>query len=133
MLNPEYKVKQEIINLTLRWEDKEPVNLKSDEEVEELYDEMYSQDILWDAISELREGQVETGIECDYSRHYESQSVAMQCVDGTWVGWTYWYGGGKYGEPEAIDWMEYAYELDVKEEQKLVIVREFSKKGKSDE
>lgn len=28
----------------------------------------------------------------------------MQAPDGTWVGWTYWYGGGKYAEPSAIPW-----------------------------
>ncbi len=77
---------------------------------------------------EMREGQVRTGIPCDYSRHYESESVAAQAPDGTWVGWTYWFGGGKHGEPEAIDWMEDAYDLDCVEEEKLVIVRTFAKK-----
>lgn len=124
MLSPEYKIKQEIINLALAWDDKPPVNLSREEEVEELWDEF---DFLWDAKSEIREGDVETDVPCDYSRHYESKSVAMKCVDGTWVGWTYWYGGGKHGEPEAIDWMEYAYNLDVKEEEKLVVVRTFTK------
>ena len=116
MLSPEYKIKQEIINLALAWDDKPPVNLSTEEEVDELWDEF---DYLCDAKSEIREGDVETDVPCDYSRHYESKSVAMKCVDGTWVGWTYWYGGGKHGEPEAIDWMEYAYNLDVKEEEKL--------------
>jgi hypothetical protein len=51
-------------------------------------------------------------------------------ADGSWVGWTYWSGGGKHGEPESISWMSEAYELDVKEEEKLVIVQTFSKKGK---
>lgn len=124
MLNPEYKIKQEIINLQLMWDDKEAVNLSSDEKVQDLWEEF---DCLGDAESEIREGEVETNIPCDYSRHYESKSVAMQCVDGSWVGWTYWYGGGKHGEPEAIDWMEDAYYLDCVEEQKMVTVRQFSK------
>ena len=132
MLSPEYKVKQEIINLYYQWEQLEPINLGSDEEVETLYQELYEKADLWDAICAIREGDVETDIDCDYSRHYESKSVAMKCVDGTWVGWCYWYGGGKHGEPESIDWMEYAYDLDVKEEEKLVVVREFTKKENKD-
>ena len=47
--------------------------------------------------------------------------------DGSWVGWTYWYGGGKYGEPEAIDWMDDAYDLACTEEEKVVTVRTFTK------
>lgn len=132
MLSPEYKVKQEIINLYYQWEQLEPINLGSDEEVETLYQELYEKEDLWDAICAVREGDVETDIDCDYSRHYESKSVAMKCVDGTWVGWTYWYGGGKHGDPESIDWIEYAYDLDVKEEEKLVVVREFTKKENKD-
>jgi len=42
-----------------------------------------------------------------------------------WVGWTYWYGGGKHGEPESVEWMEDAYFVGVKEETRVVLV--FSK------
>jgi hypothetical protein len=78
-------------------------------------------------MSELREGTVETEIPCTQSRNYESKSVAAQAVDGTWVGWTYWYGGGKNAEPDDIDWMDKSYDLDVKEEQKTVTHRTFTK------
>lgn len=81
----------------------------------------------WDAMNEVREGEAETDIKCDWSRHYESKSVAARYLDGSWVGWTYWYGGGKHGEPEGIDWIPDAYALDVIEEEKLVTVRTFSK------
>lgn len=97
-------------------------------------DELFEEDSLWDDISsalyEIREGQVETNIVPDYSRHYESNSVAYKAPNGQWVGWTYWYGGGKHGEPEAIGWMEHAYFLDCKEEEKLVVVQTFSNKEK---
>ena len=76
------------------------------EEREDEYD-------LRDALNEFREGEVETNIPCEHSRHYESSSVAAKLSDGLWVGWTYWYGGGKHGEPEAIDWLSEAYWLDV--------------------
>jgi len=82
----------------------------------------------WDIIQEFRGGEVETDIPCEFSRHYESKSVAAKLDDGSWVGWTYWYGGGKHGEPEAVDWMDSAYELDCTETEKLVVVREFKKK-----
>ena len=78
---------------------------------------------------DFREGDEETGEPCDWSRHYESKSVASKMLDGSWVGWTYWYGGGKHGEPEAIPWIEDAYDLDVTEEEKVVTVRTFKRKA----
>lgn len=95
-------------------------------EIKDLWDEA---DCLQDAKSEIRCGDVETNVPCDYSRHYESKSVAAQCPNGEWVGWTYWYGGGKHGEPDAIDWIEHAYDLECTEEQRVVTVRTFTKKG----
>jgi len=78
-------------------------------------------DYISDAESELRGSYThETGIKCDWSRHYESKSVARKIGD-QWVGWTYWYGGGKHGEPEAIEWMEDAYIVEAKEETKVVL------------
>ena len=97
----------------------------TEENVDELFEEY--EDVLYDIMYEIREGDIETDIPCAYSRHYESRSVAMQAPDGTWVGWTYWYGGGKHGEPEAVEWVNESYDLDVKEEEKLVIVRTFTK------
>lgn len=76
---------------------------------------------------EIREGEVETGIRSGYSRHYESKSVAAKSPTSVWIGWTYWYGGGKHGEPEAIDWMSEAYFISCVEEEKLVVVQTFSK------
>lgn len=97
------------------------------EDINTIYSDMEDNDALWDALSEVRAGEVETDIPSEYSRHYENRSVAAQLPDGSWVGWTYWYGGGKHGEPESIDWMEYAYDLDCKEEEKFMIVRTFTK------
>jgi hypothetical protein len=72
-----------------------------------------------DGMYEAREGEIETDVECDWSRHYESKSVAAE-VDGQWVGWTYWYGGGKHGERDA-------YLLDCEEEEVMTIQRTFKK------
>lgn len=123
-MTPEQAVKYIILNKTFLWEGKCIPKDLTGEQVEELYDECGPH---WDAKSEVREGELKTNLPCDYSRHYESESVAAKAPNGQWVGWTYWYGGGKYGEPEAIDWMEHAYFLDCKEEQKVVTVRTFSK------
>ena len=101
------------------------------ENIDEIY---YEEDLGFcdeDFESEFRYGDVETNIKPLYSRHYESKSVAKKLSDGTWIGWTYWYGGGKHGCPGEIGWMEDAYELDVKEEEKLVLVRTFSKREKT--
>lgn len=101
-------------------------------DVDEIY-EKYSDDdeeepfCLHDIEEEVRSGQVETDIRSESSRHYESKSVASQMLDGSWVGWTYWYGGGKHGEPEAIEWISKAYDLDCVEQERLVIVRTFKK------
>ena len=86
-----------------------------------------------DAMYEVRCCGENTGITDRYSsRHYECDEVAAQCPDGKWVGWTYWHGGGKHGEPEAIDWMNDAYDVSVTEEEKLVTVRTFAKMEQTD-
>lgn len=126
-MTPTQAIKYIILSVDARWSKAElPSDLTGDQ-VDERYEELVEQDAHWDARSEVREGQCETGIECEWSRHYESKSVAAQAPNGQWVGWTYWYGGGKHGEPEAIDWMEDAYFLDCVEEQKVVTVRTFAK------
>lgn len=95
--------------------------------VDELYGALVEADEHWDGESEVRSGWVETDLACEWSRNYESKAVALQLPDGSWVGWTYWYGGSKHGEPEAIGWMEEAYELNCREETKTIIARTFSK------
>lgn len=79
---------------------------------------------------EYREGECETDIPPLWSRHYESKSVARQLRDGTWVGWTYWYGGGKHGDPDSIPWIEDSYFLKCTEKQELVTVRTFERVDK---
>jgi hypothetical protein len=95
--------------------------------IDDIYDRLCDAGLHWDAMGEVREGEFETTIPCQYSRHYESKSVASRLPDGSWVGWTYWYGGGKHGKPEAINWIEEAYDLTVTEEEKMVTVRTFAR------
>ena len=84
-------------------------------------------DNMQDARAEVRGGEEETGLSCESSRHYESKAVAAKCPDGTWVGWTYWYGGGKHGEPESVDWMDSAYDLIMTPEEVTIIKMTFTK------
>lgn len=100
-----------------------PTPEKIEAEYERLSEDGAAQDIEY----EFRSGEVETGLPTQYSRHYESKEVAAKLIDGGWVGWTYWYGGGKHGNPEEIEWMGGAYALDCVEEQKMVTVRTFTK------
>ena len=81
-----------------------------------------------DIQEEISECGVETGLDCEFSRYYDSEAVAAQMSDGTWVGWTYWTGGGKHGEPSSVPWIEDAYYVDCAEEEKMVVVRTFTKK-----
>lgn len=130
-MTPEQKIKQLILVKIEEWnQDPDAVQFAKEldaEGVDEQYEALVEAEEHWDGVSETRQGEVETEIPCEWSRHYESKSVAAKAVDGSWVGWTYWYGGGKYAEPEAIDWMSDAYNLDCVEEEKVVTVRTFTK------
>lgn len=98
------------------------------ETVDSRYDLLVELDAHSDYENELRaSGWAETGLPCPSSRHYESKAVARRLSDGSWVGWTYYFGGGKHGEQEAIDWMEDAYDLEVTEAKKMVVVRQFKR------
>lgn len=123
-MTPEQKLKWAVLAKVAAWEGKPEPDYPC-ENIDELYGALVEADAHWDSKSEVRSGLVETGLACDWSRHYESKAVAMKMPDGSWVGWTYWYGGGKHGEPEAIDWMEDAYDVDCHEEEKIVVVQTF--------
>lgn len=99
--------------------------------IDALFD-LHSQDHqLQDAINEIRYGVEHTNLpdRTPYMRgldNYEKQSVAALMDDGTWVGWTYWYGGGKFAEPSAIPWLEYAYLVTMEEKDVIVKQRTFT-------
>lgn len=128
-MTPENKIKREIIRQLIANDDADKdTPLDTDEQVDEAYSFLSEATEVYDYESEFRSGQVETNIPQEWSRHYESKSVAHQCEDGSWVGWTYWYGGGKHGEPATFaDWMGDAYDLTCVEEEKVVTVRTFAR------
>ena len=129
-MTPEQKLKHAILLSAVEMEDINPIEFPvTAENVDALFNESDEGWELQDARNEMRSGQVETEIDCEWSRNYESKAVAAQMPDGSWVGWTYWFGGGKHSEPEAIDWMDTAYDLEVTEEEKMVLVRTFKQKA----
>ena len=130
-MTPLHKIMQKILSFAKDEDERlyieDPANA-SIEEIQEAYDRLREDGYNHECESEIRGGEFETDIAADWDRHYESKGVASKMLDGSWVGWTYWYGGGKHGEPSSIDWMEYAYDLDCVEE--LVMVRKFTEKNK---
>lgn len=127
-MTPEQRIKRHILKDAI--ENNEDLNWDGEitaENVDKVYDSvLVENDAHWDFESEFRCSGEDTGFPSQYSRHYEAKEVARQLSDGTWVGWTYWYGGGKHGEPESIDWMNEAYEVEVRQETRVVNV--FAKK-----
>lgn len=129
-MTPQQKIKHLILVKHAKFgghpEAMEHVGSLTPEAIDEQYTILAEDGEHWDAMNEIREGTSETGLPCESSRHYESKAVAAKYLDGSWIGWTYWYGGGKHGEPEGIDWIEDVHELACVEEEKLVTVRTFS-------
>jgi hypothetical protein len=130
-MTPVQKLKEMIIQRHIEMQDLPSVAVTA-ENVDALF-EQYESDA-HDAREEIRIGEYNTGLQTPYSsyfsqvqRNYEYDEVAAQTLDGSWIGWTYYHGGGKHSEPSAIPWVDYAYSLDCKEEEKLVTVRTFAK------
>jgi len=111
ILLPEYKITKENINETYK-------NL------------LIKEGLHWDYQSEFRGNGERSNIEPEWSRDYETISVALKLRQGVWVGWTYWFGGGKFGNPESVPWMDEAYFLECSEHEETIVIREFTKKEK---
>lgn len=127
-MTPEQKIKYLMLAVSARWQ-KMPApdySAMTGDDIDAAYEALVSEDRHWDAKSETREGEVETGLPADGGRHYEAKAVAARLPDGSWVGWTYYYGGGKHSDPDSIDWMDDAYDLSCTEEVKTMTVRTFS-------
>jgi len=102
------------------------------ENVDELWDDMVARDLHWDAVEEVRNTHVDSDLPSthgDYkmSRHFLEKSVAYQIPDGSWVGSTFWYGGGKHSEPGAWPWMENAYDVQCTEMPVTIVRRTFTR------
>lgn len=128
-MTPTQKIKWAILAKAASWSEKPLPEVTSDN-VDELYDELVAEDGHWDAKEEVRCSGLPSLIPCKVdlmlSRHYEYEAVAAKMPDNSWVGWVYWHGGGKFGDPGAIDWMEHAYSLECTEREVVRIERTFN-------
>jgi hypothetical protein len=114
------KVLLEIILLGIHYHPDEGYTEKqvyalNEEEVIPFYEEAKEALNLGECKYELRDCGEDSGLACENSQHYESTAIAYECYDGTWVGWTYWYGGGKHANPEELEWIKDAYYLNCEE------------------
>ena len=124
-LTPEQEINLLILNKQAQWDkvnfDAELIN------IDEEYARQEEGGGLQDAEEEIRCSGIASGLDCDFSRNYETDAVAKQTLSGKWVGWTYYYGGGKHSNPSEITWKNYAYFLDCEEKEVTVIQRTFKK------
>lgn len=125
-----YALKKLILQTCIGFDDSLVLpELNTEEEIDNFYHQDPPndfEDYIQDAEGEVRGGEVVTGVEEEYSRHYEAKSVAAKIGDD-WVGWTYWYGGGKHGCPEEMEWIDDAYYLTCEEKEVLTIQRTWTK------
>ena len=124
-MTPLQKIKWAILNTVANCEGTTPPNFPLDN-VDALYKELVDEGKHYDAKEEIRSCAIRTGLPAEYSRYYESDAVAMKFPDGSWVGWTYYRGGGKHGQPGEMDWMEDAYSVNCVEVEKTIVTHEFS-------
>ncbi len=128
-MTPEQAIKYEILQDAFENKDAIcPGRLITEKNIDGFYEDLLvKKNLHWDYVSDFRCSGEETNIVCGGSRNYETKSVATQLRNGIWIGWIYWHGGGKHGDPGAIPWMEEAYFLECSEHEEIVIVRDFKK------
>jgi hypothetical protein len=123
-MTPEQKLKCVVINLLLKWR-KVPLLPFSPDTADSAWQSALEDDNFFDAMNEVRSGGKPTDLYTEgyegYERDYDGKEVARQMPDGSWVGWTYWSGGGHHGEPGVVPWLGQAYNVTCKEELRLVL------------
>ena len=133
-MTPIQLIKFIYLNSKVPWASQETASKVTGDMVDKLFDKEfpnrdgYSVSILLaNTASDIRSGTEETGLACEYSQSFESKSVASKAPNGQWVGWTYWYGGGKHSYAEETGWAEDAYLLDMLEESRTFTAHIFTK------
>ena len=89
------------------------------------------EDFISEVKHETRSGDFETNITPPCLRNYEVKSVAKKLkhedFDG-YIGWNYYYGGGKHSNPEELEWVGEAYFLELVEQREIVTIERIFKK-----
>lgn len=91
------------------------------------WEDFEDSDEYYEVIEEFRCSGESTNLPTDSSSYFECYE-AVRKIGNQWVGWTYWYGGGKHAEPERIEWIDGAYFVDCVEREVLTTVKEFTKR-----
>jgi hypothetical protein len=128
-LTPAQKLNALIIHNACEMLEIEQPELDEGQDFDEFVDEFNDQngEYMYDAMSELRCSGDATGLlPAVSSRHYEIDSVAAEMLDGSYVEWAYFHGGGKHSEPEAFDWIGNARNVSCKSRERVVIVSEYA-------
>ena len=129
-MTPEQKLKHAMLSIAIDANSMEFTEELTDANVDLLWNELAANDLQFDLMEEFRSCGTDTHLPVPYNRsarNYESCSVASQMPDGSWVGWTHWYGGGKHSQPSAIPWMDEAYDLNCTEVPTMVMVQTFTR------
>lgn len=104
----------------------DPKTFLSEDNIDRLYEELLAKEGLhWEYESDFRYSGEDTDLPCFGNQHYEAKYVAARLKDGRWIGWTFWYGGGKHSDPGSIPWMEDASFLRCTEEEIVITQRTF--------
>lgn len=97
--------------------------------IDGIFENVKEHDAIIDATNEVRDSSdaLETHLTPQTSsREYDIDVMALK-IEGKWVAFDYYYGGGKFGQPEsAIDWMSTARIVQCDESVVQTVKRAFS-------
>lgn len=127
-MNAQQLLKKAILLKAVESKDIEPFNLNlSGDEIDSLYESYSENDELRDAWSEIRYSGIDAHelSPVTFSGHYEIDVKAIK-IDGVWVAFDFYYGGGKYGEPEDYAFIDDARIVSCEEKQITITAYNFS-------
>lgn len=120
-----FRVKYNSLNL-------EDVNNFDEDKVIEFYEEVEYEkweDYIRDIVSDFRESGEEIDNKVEQDRYYCYQDVAKKITgsEDLYLGWTYYFGGGKHAQPDQVEWMEDCYLLTCREVEETRIIKIYEK------
>lgn len=126
-MNAETAIKRDLLDKAIA--DGIQFQCEDHSDTQALWDEFREMDEIYEYKEDFRCSGEDTGMKpVNYCRSYENEFVARQLADGNWVGWDYWHGGGKHGNPGEMEWMEDAVFLDMSEQEVTITKRTFTRK-----
>ena len=96
------------------------------------FKEGYCNDCFWSIADEFRYGGEEYNLDTkNYPRHYEIdfriKEITAEAESGEtisrWIGWNYYYGGGKHACPEDVDWISSAEFVKLVSEEVVTVTK----------